>query len=89
MDVFETSSTDTQVHEPPEEPVSVKLELLPPLKQLLMESRQLQTIADLLIEQSQRQITTAKRRMTLLNLMRKRLRESCNTYIYDDLPPLS
>jgi hypothetical protein len=88
MDVFEVSSDDTHLHEPSVAPMPVKVELLPPVKQLLVESRQLQTIADLLLEQSKRQITTAKRRMTLLNLLRRRLREYSHTYIHDDSPPL-
>jgi hypothetical protein len=62
------------MHEPPPEPTSVKLELLPPYKQLLVESRQLQTVADLLVEQCQR-------RIALLNLLRPRLRERSHVYM--------
>jgi hypothetical protein len=81
MNVFEASSTQRQMHEPAAEPMQVKLDLLPPLKQLVMESRQLQTIADLLMQQSERQITTAKRRITFLNLLHLRLRQRSPAYM--------
>lgn len=78
MDLFEALST--QVHESSVELIPVKLEPLLPYKQLIVESRQLQTIADLLMEQSRRQTTTAKRRIILLNLLRHRLQECSHTY---------
>ncbi len=77
-------STYKQVYDLPTKPMTVKFELLPPCQQLLVESRQLQTVAALLIEQTRREITTAKRNLTNLNVLRQRLRDSYSTYIHDD-----
>ena len=87
MDLFEVLSTHTQVNESSVEPMPVKLEPLPPCKQLIVESRQLQTVADLLMEQSKRQIKTARRRITLLNLLRQRLQEYSYMNVIDVYPP--
>ena len=77
MDLFEALSVHTQLHQTPSEQMPATLESLPAWQQLIVESRQLQTVADLLMEQSKRQITTAKRRIELLHLLQTRLRGSC------------
>ena len=78
MDLFDALLVaHTPVHETPAERIPVTLEPLPAWQQLIVESRQLQTVADLLMAQSQRQITTAKRRIALLHLLQRRLQDSC------------
>ena len=76
MDLFDALLAHTPLHETPPEQMPGMLEPLPGWKQLIVESRQLQTVADLLTAQSQRQITTTKRRIALLHLLQRRLRDS-------------
>ena len=76
MDLFDALLAHTPVHEPPAERIPMTLEPLPAWKQLIGESRHLQTVAELLTVQSQRQITTAKRHIALLHLLQRRLRDS-------------
>ena len=76
MELFEDLSAHQQVRETPSEQIPVTLAQRPEWKQLIFESRQAQTVADLLMEKSQRQITTAKRRIAFMHLLQKRLRDS-------------
>ena len=77
MELWWTTPTEGQLPKTTREQTPVQLEHLPAWKQLIMESRQVQTVADLVMAQSQRQITTAKRRIAPLHLLQKRLRVSC------------
>ncbi|MFL5654226.1 MAG: hypothetical protein ACJ8CB_08620 [Ktedonobacteraceae bacterium] len=77
MDMLEILSTDEPLYETTTEQTPVRMELLPAWKQLIVESRQLQTVAELLMVASRRQISTSKQHMTLLSQLRKRLPDTC------------
>jgi len=77
MDMLETLSAQTPLHETTSEQRPVRMEFLPMWKQLIMESRQLQTIAKLLTVESKKQIATLKQGIVLERLLRRRLRDAC------------
>ncbi len=77
MNMLETLSAQTPLHETSSEQMPVKMEFLPMWKQLIMESRQLQTVAKLLTVESKKQIATLKQGIVLERLLRRRLRDAC------------
>ena len=75
MDWYEALCAQKPLSPPPAERMPVRMELLPAWKQVMMESRQTQTAAELLMVQSKKRIATAKRRIVLVRLLCNRLRE--------------
>ncbi len=87
MDWYEALCAQKPLSPPPAERMPVRMELLPAWKQVMMESRQTQTAAELLMVQSKKRIATAKRRIVLVRLLRNRLRDSYPGFCNDATSP--
>ena len=70
MNMLETLSAQTPLHETTSEQMPVRMEFLPMWKQLIMESRQVQTVSMHLMAESKRQRAALRQQVTELRQQR-------------------